>query len=203
MSKPEGFAIDNGPGLLSPEGAHTSAPASLATLRQIAAAALALSLAGAPLVAGGCNPPTNPLQLEILVDVNDPPPTFLKLTIFDPHGEIVAAAPVPVSSIESSLLVGGLPGDTLLRVAMVGGPTRTLGGTRAEIPSGAQSTENIMLSSTTADADGDEIPDSIDNCPTVFNPEQLDAAGDGTGDACRGLDLAVPRDGGHDLATTD
>ena len=34
------------------------------------------------------------------------------------------------------------------------------------------------------DSDGDGIPDVIDNCPSVFNPDQADANGDGHGDAC-------------------
>ncbi len=34
------------------------------------------------------------------------------------------------------------------------------------------------------DTDGDGIPDSIDNCPTVPNPSQADADQDGIGDAC-------------------
>ncbi|MCE9670187.1 lamin tail domain-containing protein [Myxococcus stipitatus] len=41
------------------------------------------------------------------------------------------------------------------------------------------------------DVDGDGIPDSVDNCPSVFNPvrpldqgQQLDTDGDGVGDAC-------------------
>ena len=34
------------------------------------------------------------------------------------------------------------------------------------------------------DSDGDGIPDSEDNCPTVWNPDQVDSDGDGIGDAC-------------------
>ena len=34
------------------------------------------------------------------------------------------------------------------------------------------------------DADGDYIPDALDNCPNVQNPDQADADGDGNGDSC-------------------
>lgn len=34
------------------------------------------------------------------------------------------------------------------------------------------------------DADGDYLPDALDNCPNVQNPDQADSDGDGVGDAC-------------------
>jgi cytosine/adenosine deaminase-related metal-dependent hydrolase len=39
------------------------------------------------------------------------------------------------------------------------------------------------------DSDGDGVPDSMDNCPTVFNPSQDDKDGDGVGDDCDGCPL--------------
>ena len=34
------------------------------------------------------------------------------------------------------------------------------------------------------DSDGDGVPDSTDNCPSAWNPDQADSDDDGTGDAC-------------------
>jgi cysteine-rich repeat protein len=35
-----------------------------------------------------------------------------------------------------------------------------------------------------ADSDGDGISDNVDNCPNVYNPDQIDYDNDGIGDAC-------------------
>ncbi len=46
---------------------------------------------------------------------------------------------------------------------------------------GANGNDRTLLS---LDADGDYIPDALDNCTNVQNPDQADSDGDGIGDAC-------------------
>jgi acetyltransferase-like isoleucine patch superfamily enzyme len=43
-----------------------------------------------------------------------------------------------------------------------------------------------------SDSDGDGVPDGIDNCPTVYNPDQADTNGDGYGDACVSPGVTIP-----------
>jgi acetyltransferase-like isoleucine patch superfamily enzyme len=43
-----------------------------------------------------------------------------------------------------------------------------------------------------ADRDGDGVPDGVDNCPSVANPDQSDADGDGLGDDCVSPDVVLP-----------
>jgi Thrombospondin type 3 repeat len=47
---------------------------------------------------------------------------------------------------------------------------------------GATVSSDVTLG--TADRDGDGIPDSVDNCPSIPNPDQKDTDGDGDGDVC-------------------
>jgi hypothetical protein len=58
----------------------------------------------------------------------------------------------------------------------------------AVLPSVTFDYDNVLLRAATApvgtDGDGDGVTEPPDNCPTVFNPNQQDSDGDGTGDAC-------------------
>ncbi len=47
-------------------------------------------------------------------------------------------------------------------------------------------TTSVFIDTTTipADTDYDGVADMTDNCPSIYNPQQLDADTDGTGDVC-------------------
>ncbi len=53
----------------------------------------------------------------------------------------------------------------------------------ADCPNGTNCRQELILAAA-ADADGDELPDHIDNCPTVANVSQVDSDFNGVGDAC-------------------
>src|SRR4029453_13152591 len=42
------------------------------------------------------------------------------------------------------------------------------------------------------DSDGDGMPNDVDNCPTIANPDQTDANGDGFGDTCVSPTVNMP-----------
>jgi len=44
------------------------------------------------------------------------------------------------------------------------------------------------------DSDKDGVPDTHDNCPSTFNPDQADSDGDGIGDACEPAPTPGPQD---------
>lgn len=94
------------------------------------------------------------------------------------------------------LLLALLLTPLLLTACNDGHDPSTLNGTEdlpIEIASGAESSQVVDATKPQSaavvadDIDGDQIPDSVDNCPTVPNHDQADSNGDGIGDACRNL----------------
>jgi hypothetical protein len=72
------------------------------------------------------------------------------------------------------------------------------GTTTATLVDGQQKSAQVTLrGEPAADGDLDGVPDEIDNCPQVSNPQQEDERRDGHGDACRSGD---PDGGGDDTS---
>jgi hypothetical protein len=171
----------------------------------------ALLVAGHP--AAGCS--SDALPTSILVQLRAEPelraPTSLQLTVFDQQAQVVQRPLV---------LDGGelLPNDVVLyppttealRLWVQARDQRGLiGEAAAEVTprAGAQVTVALLVTSgRLPDRDGDGIPDTIDNCPDVRNPNQQpicrpDGGPDGPTDA--GIDTGDaspdgPRDQGLD-----
>lgn len=61
---------------------------------------------------------------------------------------------------------------------------RTSGRYPSACPNNNFAPDVLVTSVSVADQDGDGVPDSTDNCPTVSNSGQGDANGNGVGDAC-------------------
>jgi len=55
----------------------------------------------------------------------------------------------------------------------------------AEVPEAELTVEQVLASAKSMDFDGDEISNAEDNCPSVYNPDQLDGDGNGIGNACQ------------------
>ena len=62
------------------------------------------------------------------------------------------------------------------------------------------STFTVVVIGTDTDSDG--VPDTIDNCPSVANADQLDANGDGRGDACVDPSAVISRGADVDRTVT-
>jgi MYXO-CTERM domain-containing protein len=63
----------------------------------------------------------------------------------------------------------------------------------------ARFVQNLWVSATpSSDGDDDGHPDTLDNCPTIYNPDQADTDADGSGDLCDSVDTDM--DGHADTA---
>jgi hypothetical protein len=108
---------------------------------------------------------------------------LVRLSVSSSLPGIATVSPTEVAfrncSDQPTLTVTGVaPGSTTISVSQISNNT---GGTFNLAP--ATFTVNV----TSADADGDGVLDSADNCPSVSNADQTDTDNDGIGDACDAL----------------
>jgi hypothetical protein len=141
----------------------------------------------------GCDRTPTAIALRVATDVGAV--ANLTVSVFDPNRALLERHPLDSSLVPGTVVVTGLQATKPLRVAVAGDNGLRLGWTRLSPQAGQRESATVTLWLTTPDADGDWVPDAIDNCPTVSNPDQADQTGMGVGDACRG-DLGAPPDTG-------
>jgi len=96
------------------------------------------------------------------------------VTGFVPAG---GTATLTLVVVPGALKMGGFAGNTI-------GARITVHGKDVSDHDLSFTTETTILFTTAPDGDADGIPDSLDNCPLIFNPSQLDNDLDGIGDCC-------------------
>jgi len=150
--------------------------------------------------AAGCSASGTSLVIDLSLRAGDPMPSALSVSVFGDK-PLALAANVASPSLPGRLLVQSLPNvDQLVKVAVVGMSTpRTLAGATVAISANAQSTVTLMLSSTTADSDGDGVPDAIDDCPDLADPRQDGQCGGGLDFLASPIDLSAIDLSGSDL----
>jgi hypothetical protein len=147
--------------------------------------------------AAACKGSESDLVLDVMLGPSTPPPTTLDVAVFDEISVIAQSkgVAVPVPGLPGSFLIQSL-GDQerSLRAEVIGyGPVVVSGTVHLILKPPGVNRAQVVLLSGFVDDDGDQVPNELDNCPQVANPDQLDANGDGVGDACAG-DAGAPDD---------
>ncbi len=144
---------------------------------------------GCAMALAACQAGTTSVRITLALDGSTAAPATVLLSVFDDQGRVISNDTVARGD--------QLPGDVLVLLssttaharAVASGisynrPTCAASGS-VDITAGAEAALTLTLTDgTPQDSDGDGVPDSIDNCPTVPNPDQADSNGDGIGDAC-------------------
>jgi hypothetical protein len=137
---------------------------------------------------GGCQGPTTAV-LDVRMAPGDVAPPSITVSVFAPDRALVRDRAVAIGS--PSTLVLTLPDRAeAIRVVAHGGLVSGFVALQARAHGQVKGT--LLLASATPDQDADGVPDAVDNCPTVPNPDQADGDQDGRGDACQAPDGSAP-----------
>ncbi|HZS39865.1 MAG TPA: thrombospondin type 3 repeat-containing protein, partial [Polyangia bacterium] len=132
-----------------------------------------------------CSSSTTSVLVQASLDVPDQVAAPLTVSLFDPRGALIDHTATRAVTLPVRVVLTGVPSRAEdVRVVLTRSTTPPwLGGARVTVIPDGEAQVAVVLSQHTADADADGIPDSVDNCPNVANPDQASASG-GAGDAC-------------------
>ena len=165
--------------------------AATAAVAMLAVAMLAVAMLAAAMLAG-CAAPTS-VALDVSVWSPDVAAGPLTVTVFGPTG-LLGTAKTSTGTRAPTRIDVRLPdvAEPVRIVARADSAAPPLVGWAALTPRAhAQASAAVVLDSNVADQDEDSVPDDIDDCPTIADPAQPDADGDGSGDACQGTTLLL------------
>lgn len=150
-----------------------------------------------------CSSRSTTVVVELSLAPGAPPPSGLKVSVYDRFHALSLQHPLTPPRLPGQLLLELPDRSDQLRIAVDDAvPPTVAAGARVEVRAYEQTAAALQLGAP-LDEDGDGVPDEIDDCPAVPNPDQTDVDGDGVGDACAALtppDLAFTAiDGGVDL----
>jgi hypothetical protein len=157
------------------------------------------------LLSSACDETATTILLTMSIG-DGPAPAALTVSVFDPTRRLVDRKSLTAQNFPGTLLITGLPHrQQLVRVVVRGAPQQLGGAVVTTLPH-QQVGASAVLSLTTPDGDADSVPDALDNCPEVANPDQANSDGDAFGDVCPAgepADLSVGDLAGVDLAGAD
>jgi hypothetical protein len=138
----------------------------------------------------GCQGPTTAV-IDVRMAPGDTAPLSLLVSVFSPERALVQDRAVSVAGVGTLVLT--LP-DRAQTVRVVARGGAVSGAVAVQTRPHAQANGAMLLSSATPDQDGDGVPDAVDDCPAVANPDQVDSDQNGLGDACDIADGGVTAD---------
>ena len=162
-----------------------------------------------PLVTvAGCSGAATEVRVEVTGPTGDAAPTSVSINVFDRFG-LIGHADIAPALLPGAITVRGLPDSAEeLRIVGIGLSAKglqSLGGTRVTVQPLMRTVASIVLSANAIDSDGDQVPDGIDDCPSIADPMQDQScvvvadlgSGGGEPDLAGlppGSDLALPPD---------